>query len=239
MSAIAATRRGPWNGWYHAVATCYGTWLRGDPRGWRSYKHREHVDGDYKNPPPPGAHALEFRRSKQTLKHDPVTLDRRARVLVRDALVDRLRDFDTEVVVLAAAKTHAHAVVRFVNRGVRGAVEVPGLVPGNALADGRDPVPRHVFGVACKHASHLLREPDAKRPGPVWAKRTKFVPVRDRGHQLAAVGYVIDHALRERAALHTTWGYVPHRFAVKHRPDLPQSRGIAIPRLWEPGTKPR
>ena len=225
---------GPWNGWYHAVATCYGTWLRGDPRGWRSYKHKVHVDGDYKNPPPPDAYRLEFRRSKQQLKYDPVVLRSAVRGPVRDALVDRLHNFDTEVVVLAVARSHAHAVVRFVNRGVRGAVEVPGLVPANSLKDGRDTVPRHVLGVACKHASHVLRELDAKRPGPLWAKRTKFVPVEDRGHQLAAVRYVIRHALEEGAALWTMWGDIPAR----HAPQLrlpPQSRGIAIPRLWGEG----
>jgi hypothetical protein len=41
-----------WNDWYHVVVHVYGSWLRGDPRGWRARHHREHVDGDYKNPPP-------------------------------------------------------------------------------------------------------------------------------------------------------------------------------------------
>ena len=221
---------GPWNGWYHAVATCYGTWLKGDPRGWRSYKHRVHVEGDYRNPPPPDAYRLEFRRSKQRLRYDPMLFTPPVRAIVRDALVDRLRDQGTEVVALAVAKTHAHAVVRFVNRGVRGAVPVRGLVPQNSLADGRDPVPRHVFGVARKHASHVLRELDRKRPGPAWAKRTKFVPVEDREHQMAAVRYVVRHARREGAALFTMWDDLPE---ARKPPALrvPQSRGIAIPRL--------
>ena len=38
-----------WNHWYHCTAHTYGTWLRGDPRGWRARHHREHVDGDYRN----------------------------------------------------------------------------------------------------------------------------------------------------------------------------------------------
>ena len=33
-----------WNGWYHVTGGTYGTWLRGDGRGWRDRKHRTHVD---------------------------------------------------------------------------------------------------------------------------------------------------------------------------------------------------
>ena len=43
----------PWQSWYHCNGTFKGNWLRGDERGWRSRNHREHVEGDYKNPPPP------------------------------------------------------------------------------------------------------------------------------------------------------------------------------------------
>ncbi len=44
----------PWNNWFHRIGSAYGPWLPGDSRGWRSRHHREHVDGDCKNPPPPG-----------------------------------------------------------------------------------------------------------------------------------------------------------------------------------------
>ena len=40
----------PWNDWYHCTTHTYGSWLRGDRRGWRARHHREHVQGDYKNP---------------------------------------------------------------------------------------------------------------------------------------------------------------------------------------------
>jgi hypothetical protein len=29
----------------------YGTWLPGDPKGFRTRHHREHIEGDYKKPP--------------------------------------------------------------------------------------------------------------------------------------------------------------------------------------------
>ncbi|MBA4187258.1 MAG: hypothetical protein C0467_04485 [Planctomycetaceae bacterium] len=60
--------------WYHITTHTYSAWLHGDPRGFRTHHHREHVEGDYKNPPAPGTFDREFARSKQLLKQDPVVL---------------------------------------------------------------------------------------------------------------------------------------------------------------------
>jgi hypothetical protein len=46
--------------WYHSITSTYGAWLYGDERGFRTRHHREHVDGDYKSPPPRGLYAKEF-----------------------------------------------------------------------------------------------------------------------------------------------------------------------------------
>ena len=43
-----------WHGWFHIIGNTYGTWVRGDPKGFRTLHHREHIEGDYKHPPPPG-----------------------------------------------------------------------------------------------------------------------------------------------------------------------------------------
>ena len=43
----------PWNFWYHVGSNTKGTWLTGDPRGFRSRHHREHVEGDYRRLSPP------------------------------------------------------------------------------------------------------------------------------------------------------------------------------------------
>ena len=40
--------------WFHVTAHTYGAWLAGDARGFRTRHHREHVEGDYKHPPPAG-----------------------------------------------------------------------------------------------------------------------------------------------------------------------------------------
>src|SRR5213083_3044797 len=67
-------RMRPWDHWYHVTVHTYGQWLRGDPRGWRARNHREHVDGDYKHPPPKGKYDQLFAQSKALLKRDPVKI---------------------------------------------------------------------------------------------------------------------------------------------------------------------
>src|SRR2546425_7588419 len=60
--------------WFHVTTHTYGTWLPGDPRGFRTRHHREHVEGDYKNPPPKGAYDKLWQRSKDLMKRHPVYL---------------------------------------------------------------------------------------------------------------------------------------------------------------------
>src|SRR6188508_1399655 len=64
----------PWGDWYHIMCHTYGTWLPGHPKGFRTRHHREHVDGDYKNPPPKGKYDKLWKRSRELMKRDPVYL---------------------------------------------------------------------------------------------------------------------------------------------------------------------
>lgn len=92
----------PWNHWYHCTTHTYGSWLRGDPRGWRARHHREHVQGDYKKPPSSGKYDALFNYSKSLMKRDPVRIDRELRQFVVDAIVARLieRNIETRIVSL-------------------------------------------------------------------------------------------------------------------------------------------
>lgn len=65
----------PWNDWYHCVGHTYGTWLPGDPKGFRTRHHREHIIGDYKLPPPPGMYDKRHEKAKSLMKREPVYLD--------------------------------------------------------------------------------------------------------------------------------------------------------------------
>ena len=73
----------PWNNWYHCMGNTYGTWLPGNPKGFRTRHHREHVEGDYNSPPPEGRYEERFAKSKALLKQPAVylTVQQRARAL--------------------------------------------------------------------------------------------------------------------------------------------------------------
>src|SRR5215218_2149129 len=94
--------------WFHCVVSTYGVWLYGDPRGFRTRHHREHVEGDYKNPPPPGTYADKYERSKESLKQDPVRLTPEFRAVVGAALRERLVGLGAQVIAVAMSATHAH-----------------------------------------------------------------------------------------------------------------------------------
>jgi hypothetical protein len=202
----------PWNKWFHCMGNTYGTWLPGDERGWRSWRHREHCEGDYKNPPREGAHAELLQLSMKMMTRPPVLFDRRQREIVARAMGERLRELDAEVVELCVSKVHFHVLVRFAPVDIAMTEESRAiamarpckklkLVAGNKLEDGRDPLPRHVIGLAKKHASFVLRENGYGRDGGIWAKKSKIVPIESRAHQLHVAKYIRDHVEEGGAAL--------------------------------------
>ena len=161
----------PWNGWYHINGNTYGTWLRGDQRGWRARHHREHCEGDYKNPPPPGQHDGLLARSRNLMKHNPVLLDVESRQIAGQAMVEMLLHQKIEVIALALDAKHFHVLAKFPDTRVR---------------------PR--IGRAKKHAYFELRS--RGRKDSVWAIRTRVLPVRNREHQVRVFRYIEDHAKR-------------------------------------------
>jgi hypothetical protein len=163
----------PWNNWYHVTASTYGTWLRGDPRGWRSRHHREHVDGDYRNPPSKGKYDNLHELSKRLMKRDPVHIRRELRQIVVDEFVARLRQENIPVIVGSFDDHHFHGLI---------------YVPDHRV--------RHFVGLAKKHTSHLLRQLKLLAPGGIWGKRCKPIPIKSRYHQLKVVQYILDHEKR-------------------------------------------
>jgi len=163
----------PWNDWYHVTANTYGTWFRGDPRGWRARHHREHVDGDYKNPPPKGKYDKLHEYSKRLMKRDPVRIRKELRQIVVDEMVARLRQEGLEVIIGSFDDHHWHGLVKIPDHRVR-----------------------HYIGLAKKHTSHLLRQLGLVPPGGIWGKRCKPIPVESRRHQLKVVKYILDHEKR-------------------------------------------
>ncbi|MFA9477130.1 hypothetical protein ACERK3_02365 [Phycisphaerales bacterium AB-hyl4] len=239
----------PWNNWYHCMGNTYGTWLPGDPRGFRTRHHREHVEGDYKFPPPPGIYDDLFERSKQLLKRPTVYFPAELRPAVCRLFADTLRDdYKAEVVELSVGGIHYHLLARFVpvgmdpyehleNLGIKltharknvsdsKGAHTPKAPPrggggprpgGRGLsARGRstgghstrglsaydhDPVPRRILGLARSWVTHELKQRGhfCDVPAGLWARRPKVEPIRNRGHQLAAVNYIRRHATQHGA----------------------------------------
>ena len=185
-----------------------GAWLPGDRRGWRSWRGVDRCDGDYRNPPPPGKHAARRARSEAARRRPPVVLSPAARAAACGALAEKLLAENARVLAVAVTAVHAHALCRFCNYGDDGTprpdVTVIGLHPRNALADGRDPVPRHAFGRAKGHAARELLDAGLKVPGPLWGRRSQAKPVGNRGHAINTLGYILKHYQKERAAV---WDY--------------------------------
>src|SRR6187200_2543057 len=101
--------------WFHITTHTYGAWLYGDPRGFRSRHHREHVEGDYKNPPR-GEAAKEYaekrERSQESLKQEPVRLPEDMRAIVGAALRERLHYLGAQVLAVSMSATHAHILAK-------------------------------------------------------------------------------------------------------------------------------
>lgn len=192
-----------WHNWYHTVGSTYGTWIRGDPRGFRTYRHRMHVDGDYRNPPPPGVYAPLFEHVKRSLRYPPVKLDPAQRRHLCRALVRQLLDDGVQVIALAVCVNHFHMLIRCpqLDEATRRRYEQ------SLLRDGRDPAPRHYVGLARKAASESLHAAGLKPASPVWALRPKMEPIRDRGHQVNTGLYIQGH-VEQGAAVYCIKGFL-------------------------------
>ena len=154
--------------WFHITTHTYGAWLYGDPRGFRTRHHREHVEGDYKNPPPKGMYDDKYQRSKDSLKQPPVVLTPAWRKEVGIALRDKLLQVGAQLLRLSVSGQHVHYLAK--------------MPPA---------MPKFWTGLAKKHAWFELRDRGWK--GMLWAKGGKATPVKDRKHQLNVYGYIGRH----------------------------------------------
>jgi hypothetical protein len=155
--------------WFHCTTHTYGAWLHGEARGFRTRHHREHIEGDYKNPPPEGKYAYKLERSKKLMTQDAVSLEPEWRAIIGAALVEKLQELDVQLLCLSMSSTHAHLLGK--------------MPPG--------PVPRQLVGLAKKHAKFVCNEKGWE--GKLWAVRSKPNPIKDRPHQLNTYYYILRH----------------------------------------------
>jgi len=178
---LMGTTSHPWNDWYHINGNTYGTWLPGDPRGWRTRHHRIHVEGDYKNPPPRGTSDGLHAYSKKLMKAKPVYLSPEARAIACCAMVEAFTYHAIELVAVAVDDHHYHILARF-----------------------RDHFPRKWVGIAKKESARAISTANLGPSGGIWAVRCKVTPINDRDHQVTVARYIAKHAQRG-AALWAAW----------------------------------
>jgi REP element-mobilizing transposase RayT len=181
--AIVAAMPKAWNNWYHVTVHTYGSWLRGDPRGWRARHHREHVEGDYKKPPAAGVYDRLHARSQTLMKRDPVQIAHKLRGIVVISVVEKLQEDGVQIIVAAVDSSHLHLLARF-----------------------DDHRPKHWVGRAKKNASHVLRQQSLRdEEGGLWAKHSYAAPIVDRRHQVKTFQYILAHAQRGAAVWRFDW----------------------------------
>jgi hypothetical protein len=142
--------------------------LDGDARGFHTRHHREHVDGDYKKPPPADEYAKRAARSRESLKQAPVEWASEWRGIVGSALVERFQKLGAFVLCASVSRQHAHLLVKTPRK-----------------------LARPWSGLAKKHAWFVAREKGWKEM--MWGKRGKQLPVRNRAHQLNVYQYILAH----------------------------------------------
>jgi hypothetical protein len=155
--------------WFHITSHTYGAWLPGDARGFRTRHHREHVEGDYKNPPPAGKYDRRLARSRTLLKQEPVKLSPTWRPIVGTAAKNKLILLGAQVLAVSMSATHLHTLAK--------------MPPGS--------FPRKWMGQAKKHSNFTSKEHGWT--GKLWAVRCKVIPIKDRPHQLNTFYYILDH----------------------------------------------
>jgi len=103
----------PWHNWYHCMSSTFGQWLPGDGRGFRTRHHRQHIEGDYKAPPPKGKYDEWLARSKKNMNRPPVWLPESARAQACKRIAEALHYYEVEFVDLCVTATHFHVLARF------------------------------------------------------------------------------------------------------------------------------
>ena len=193
----------PWMNWMHCTGSTYGTWLRGDPRGWRARDHREHVQGDYRNPPPPGIYEEMHEQSARSMKRPGVVLPWEARVVAVRTMVEALSYHEARVADACVGARHWHALVRFIplteEDHVWASIEI------QQLCQNREP--RNMMGIAKKESARALSKLGLVAPGGVWARGCGRRYIKNEWHfNNVRDKYIPDHARKGSAVFSLLFG---------------------------------
>ncbi len=155
--------------WWHVILGTRGSWLPGDPRGFRSRGHRIHSSGDYHDSPPAdehaGLHTYQRRRAAAA-----VLVSSELRRMVGQGLLAALQKKDHRCLAIAVDATHTHMLLEL-HVDVARVTRLVGYLKQTSS--------RAV-------SNHL--------PGHVWARGGRPIPIGDRGHQMRVYRYILRHA---------------------------------------------
>jgi len=169
-----------WQHWYHITIGTYGTWLPGDPRGWREKDHRLHVEGDYKKPPVRTDFATaKHANAKQLMKHAPYIIKTEDKAAIGDLVLKSLTHQQIPVSTVAVSTINIHLLVQCKR-------DNPKPVAGN--------VKRQItFAMAS------VIDPTTSARQPMFEIECGAKPIRDLAHGKRAHRYILDHAKKENA----------------------------------------
>lgn len=184
-------------GWCHCMSNTYGTWLPGDPRGFRTRGHREHVEGDYKSPPT-ADYSGRLDANRKRLKKPPVILCPESRAMATASIRTIFLEIHRlELLAVSVSARHMHLLARF-PAGRKPASLRGGLSVENFPFRLLDPVRFHV-GIAKERSAKRLASEGLVAPGKIWAKKGKIVRIKERSHQINVVNYILAHAQKNAA----------------------------------------
>jgi hypothetical protein len=174
------------NGWWLVTWTTYGSWLPGDPRGFRTWRGYERVA-----PPPrfatnsddtyePTKYSDRYAKAK-TLCSAAVRLNTDHRATAVRAIVSDVDAMQIPAAVLAVADWHVHFVGQFGSRPIR-------------------PTVGRLKSVATRAIKELDNNFDPKRS---WTKGCHMKSLNDDASLIAACRYVARHAAQ--GAVVYTW----------------------------------
>ena len=156
----------PGHHWYHITFGTYGSWIPGDPRGFRSKHEKIHSSGDHRNPPPPGEHAKLHQHIKQ-IKPDPICIPQPLLSIVGNTIVNDAAKRNYPLLTLSVSPMHVHMLI-----------ELP--ISETATEVGK----------IKRQASMAITK---QLPGRMWAKGCGIKPIRDKAHQVNTFNYILKH----------------------------------------------
>ena len=159
----------PGKAWHHMIFNTRGSWLTGDPRGFRSRNHRKHSDGDYKSPPPIGQHAGLHRVVRENSR-SAVKLPESLWQVIGEAVLTKCDEQDHRVLAITVDAMHVHLLVE--------------LPTDHKLV-------KQIVGTWKQKASHAVRD---ELPGSIWSKSCDPIKIQDQAHHRRVYRYILDHS---------------------------------------------